>query len=337
MTLRLERLNPGRNMALVAFALIATGGPVALAAMRVTPPNAIEARGSSAASQSPDEPDWQKAAGGKMSFEVASIRPSKPGTFTPPNFPLSNDDAYEPTGGVFTADFPLEVYLEFAYKFRPSPDQRKAIFEHLPKWVTTDHFTIHARAAGNPTKDQMRLMVQSLLADRFKLAIHFETKQVPALAMTLIKPGKLGPKLIPHAQGPPCDPSATLQTPGANSSHVFPPICDAQMLERTPNHMIETGSRNATLEIMAAAFSSLGRLDRPVIDRTGLSGRFDFTLEWTMESSGPEAAASAATPADEQTTTFLQALKEQLGVKLEPTVAPISILVVDHVEQPSEN
>jgi bla regulator protein blaR1 len=200
------------------------------------------------------EPDWQRAAGGTMEFEVASIRISKPGTFTPPNFPLSNDDSYAPTGGVFTADFPLEVYLEFAYKFRPSADQQKAMFANLPKWVTTDHFTIHARAAGNPTKDQMRLMVQSLLADRFKLAIHSETKQVPALALTLIKPEKLGPKLIPHAQGPPCDPSATLQAPGANSSHAFPQICDAQMAHPAPNHMIEVGSRNTTMAIMAASF-----------------------------------------------------------------------------------
>jgi bla regulator protein blaR1 len=295
-------------------------------------------RSQEAISQPPSAiPKWQTEAGGKMSFEVASIRLSKPGTFTPPNFPLSNDDAYSPTGGVFTADFPLEVYLEFAYKFRPSADQRKVMLEHLPKWVATDYFTIHARAAGNPTKDQMRLMVQSLLADRFKLAIHFETKQVPALALTLIKPGKLGPKLIPHDQGPPCDPSATLQAPGANSSHAFPPICDVQMLHPIANHMIETGSRNATLAVMAASFSALGRLDRPVIDRTGLSGRFDFTLQWTPEPGSPLGGRDAPAPAEEQTTTFLEALKEQLGMKLEPTIAPIDILVVDHVEPPSEN
>ena len=288
------------------------------------------------ATQNTAEPDWQKAAGGKLQFEVASIRLSKPGTFTPPNFPFSADESYVPKGGILTADFPLEVYIDFAYKLPLNAYQRKAMLANLPKWVTTDHFTIHARAAGNPTKDQMRLMMQSLLADRFKLAIHFEAQQVPVLALTFIKPGKPGPKLIPHDQGPPCDPSATLQEPGVNSSHAFPAMCDIYMAHPTSNHMLEAGSRNTTLALMAASFSSMG-LDRPVIDQTNLNGRFDFTLEFTPERGSPMALPGSTTPPDEQSTTFLEALKEQLGMKLEPTKAPLDILVVDHVEQPSEN
>ena len=75
------------------------------------------------------------------------------------------------------------------------------MFAHLPKWVITDRYSIDARAAGNPTKDQMRLMVQSLLADRFQLAAHFATQEVPVFALTVVKDGKLGPKLIAHADG----------------------------------------------------------------------------------------------------------------------------------------
>jgi hypothetical protein len=147
--------------------------------------------------QSPPVPEWQKAAGGTISFEVASIRPTKPDAFTPPNFPLSSDDAYASTGGLFTADFPLDVYIEFAYKLLLSREQRDAMLARLPKWVETDNFEIHARGAADSTKDQMRLMMQSLLADRFKLAIHFETQQVPVLALTLVKPGKLGQPCVP--------------------------------------------------------------------------------------------------------------------------------------------
>jgi hypothetical protein len=117
---------------------------------------------------------WQTAAGGKMSFDVASIRPTKPGVFTPPNFALSSDDSYSPNGGLLSADFSLATYIEFAYKLWLSPDQRKSMLANLPKWVDRDKYEIHARASGNPTKDQMRLMMQSLLADRFKLAIHYE-------------------------------------------------------------------------------------------------------------------------------------------------------------------
>ena len=147
---------------------------------------------------------WQTAAGGKMSFEVASVKPSKPDTFTSPNFPLDSGDAFA-AGGRFSADFPLSVYITFAYKLTLTREQRESMLAHLPKWVSTDKFTIQAKAEGNPTKDQMRLMVQSLLADRFKLAVHFETEQMPIFVLTVAKPGKLGPNLRPHAEGPPCD------------------------------------------------------------------------------------------------------------------------------------
>jgi uncharacterized protein (TIGR03435 family) len=113
---------------------------------------------------------------------------------------LNSGDGYSPTGGYFRADFPLSDYIEFAYKIWPTPQSRE-MFAHLPKWVITDRYSIDARAAGNPTKDQMRLMVQSLLADRFQLAAHFATQEVPVFALTVVKDGKLGPKLIAHADG----------------------------------------------------------------------------------------------------------------------------------------
>jgi uncharacterized protein (TIGR03435 family) len=152
-----------------------------------------------------DVSQGQMAAGGKMVFEVASIRPSAPGSFTPPNFPLSNDDAYKNVHGLFSADFPLQVYIEFAYKIRLSPEEREAMLAGLPKWVDTESFTICARAMGEPTKDEMRRMMQALLADRFKLVVHYQTRVVPVLALTLDKPGKTGPNLRRHAEGPACD------------------------------------------------------------------------------------------------------------------------------------
>ena len=85
----------------------------------------------------------------------------------------------------------------FAYKLRLTDEQIHSLLAPLPKWLSTDSFKIHAKAEGNPTKDQMRLIVQSPLADRFKLRIHFETHEVPVLALGLDKPGKTGPKLRP--------------------------------------------------------------------------------------------------------------------------------------------
>src|SRR6201999_3638192 len=127
------------------------------------------------------------------------------GPFAPANFPLDPSDYYGATNGRLSADETLVEYIEFAYKVWGNEVQSRE-FSHLPKWVNTDRYTMEARAAtGNPTKDQMRLMMQFLLADRFQLKAHFETREVPVCELRLEKHGKLGPKLIPHSQRPPCD------------------------------------------------------------------------------------------------------------------------------------
>ena len=278
-------------------------------------------------------PAWQIAAGGKKAFEVASVK-LDPGPFRPPNFPLDAGDAFRPVGGRFSADFPLLTYITFAYKVTLTQDQRQALLAHLPAWVATDRFDIQARAEGNPTKDQMRLMMQSLLAERFKLAVHFETQVVPVLAMTLVKPGKTGLKLRPHSEGVPCE-----KTPPTNDSRqapgteAFPSVCEVYAM--TINSLAKAGSRNTTLDLLAGALPSMGQLDHPVVDQTGLTGRYDFVIEWAPENNRP-GPASDALP-DLAGPTFVAALREQLGLKLEPTKAPLPILVVDHVERPSEN
>ena len=191
-----------------------------------------------------------------MAFEVASIKKDT-GTFKPPSFALDSGDAYAATGGRFSADFPLSVYISFAYKLSLTPEQRQAMMAHLPKWVAEDRFEIQAKASeANPTKDQMRLMMQALLADRFQLAVHFETQETPVFALVLAKPGKLGPQLRPHDQGPSCD--------AAPSPDVFPPKCYMMAMTRMPGRMPNIGSRDTTMEMIAAAIPGMGR---PVTNR----------------------------------------------------------------------
>jgi len=270
-------------------------------------------------------PDWQKAAGGKMSFEVASIKLGDPAKRTPPSFALDYLDTFGRANphGRFVGQFPLQVYVSFAYKLFPySQEQRDAMLAHVPKWVSTDQYVINAQAEGNPTKDQMRLMMQSLLADRFKLAVHFERIEVPVFALVLDKPGKTGPKLHPHSDGVPCD---------ASPPDTFPPACDQILATSKPNNSILFGSRNLTMGQIAAALIATGRLTRPAVDQTGLDGRFDFTLEWIRESNGPG-------PADlQEETNFQEALQEQLGLKLKSTKATMDTLVIDHAERPDAN
>jgi len=274
------------------------------------------------AAQAP--PDWQKAAGGRMSFEVASVRPSAPGVFTPPNFSLDRGDSTIPPGGLLTASMPLEVYIEFAYKIKLSDEQIDVMFAGQPKWASTDRFTVHARAAGNPTKDQMRLMMQSLLKERFKLALHFENKEVPAFLLTLAKPGKLGPKLRPHSEGPPCD--------GLATPDMFPPSCNGagSSVKTGPAGLLYmVGARDANMAVVGDALAWEGKLERPVVDRTGLNGNFDFALEF---SPGPPSGQS-----EPQGPTFMDAVNEELGLNLKASKALLDVPVIDHIELPSDN
>jgi bla regulator protein BlaR1 len=319
------RLNFAKRVMLGAAAVAAIALPIAIGIIY-----APIIRG-----QSQGGSDWQAAAGGKMAFEVASIKLNK-GQFLPPNFPLDNGNAFTP-GNRFLADFPLLVYIQFAYKVRFSQQQREAMLAHahLPKWFDSDRYVIEAKAVDPATKDQMRLMMQTLLADRFHLAVHFETQETAVMALTLAKPGKTGPKLRPHSEGPACE---DLPAPAAgragDGSGIFPGRCYVQVLEGH-GQQLRAASRNTTMDQLAEALSGLGHLDRPVVDQTGFSGPIDYEMEWTLEPN-PVGLPDTNSP-PEPGTTFLQALSEQLGLKLKADKAPLRVLVIDHVEPPSEN
>jgi len=273
------------------------------------------------AAQTPGDPDWQAAAGGKMAFEVASVRLAKPDTFAIPIFWLDRGDA-KPPGGRFSASVSLGRCIFFAYKLEGF--QIKEMISQLPKWANDD-YAIDAKADGNPTKDQMRLMMQSLLADRFKLRAHFETKEVPVLALSLVRPGKLGPKLRPHSDGPPCPDSFEMTNPFTppkppKPGVVWPPQCGTPGGFQGTTEGTWFGSQNTTMGLLAqdiyAQASRLGELDKPVVDQTGLQGKFDYILELPagMISLFPKPPNPDDPP---KGTPFLNAVREQLGPKLE--------------------
>jgi bla regulator protein blaR1 len=287
-------------------------------------------------------PEWQIAAGGHMSFEVASIRPGDPGKFIYPTINLSVEDTPIPRDGYFKADFPLLVYIEFAYKIMLTPKQERATVANLPKWVVSEPFVIEAKAPTiDGTKDQMRLMMQSLLADRFKLAVHFETQEQPALVLVPDRPGKLGPRLRPHALGLACD--AKWSAPPDRTSLSVPPgefvpVCGAFQAMDVADHTILFGARNVTMQSIAGNLGIIppvAEFNRPVVNRTGLAGTYDFSLNFLPDRSGNPSGATE--PLDAPGASFELALKDQLGLKLKPARAPIQILVVDHIEQPSPN
>ena len=295
------------------------------------------------AAQQNGAPGWQAIADGKMEFEVASVREDK-GPFTPPSFALSPDDAYIANTDALTADFTLSTYIEFAYKLWLTSGQRHALYDPLPKWVTTDRYRIRAKADHPVTKDQMRLMMQGLLAERFGLKLHFESKEVPVVVMTLAKPGVFGPRLRPSDGSAACDtpprPFSAKGDPRTMSADEIPWTCNYTLIPRS-GKMTLGGARSTTTQLIAEFLASLagnsGLLERPVVDQTGLTGRYDFTLEFALPQrpNGESAADSEqSAPAGPD---LLEAAQEQLGLRFKPGKAVLSMPVIDHVERPSEN
>jgi uncharacterized protein (TIGR03435 family) len=291
--------------------------------------------------------DWEKAAGGKLSFEVASVKENK--LFLDPRAPHNVNfvDSPTPTSGLLTAvNWGLLDYIHFAYNL--DWPQVRSLNARLPKWARETGFDFEARTEGGLPEDQARLMMQSFLVDRFKLAVHFETKDGPAYALVLAKPGKLGSQMRAFPDGFPCSETPT-STPspasegvvgrGGDAPHpTVPAVDDGRLpascggLEALPAiqpGIMHLAGRDDTVKQLIELITLLGALDRPLVDRTGLSGTFDMALDLPLPPSVP--------PGVDGATVFREAVSDQLGLKLESITAPVDTLVIDHVERPTPN
>ncbi len=205
--------------------------------------------------------------------------------------------------------------------------------------MLNDGYNIEARTdVQDVTKDQMRLMMQSLLADRFKLDVHHETRAVPVFAAVLERPGMLGPRLRKHQPDSACSksdpaPHSGLSVPATDAAG-FPLVCDgfANSLPSPAPHHRSFGGDNLTLARIASGLSGPGHLGRPVIDQTGLTGGYDFFLDYL-----PDQPLDQELPADATGPSFVEAVKTQLGIKLIRQTAAVDFVIVDHVERPSPN
>jgi uncharacterized protein (TIGR03435 family) len=186
-----------------------------------------------------------------------------------------------------------------------------------PSWVQSDRFDIEGKAEGTPNQEQMREMLRSLLADRFTLVVHRETREMPAYALTLARgDGRLGSELRRAA---PCEAPAQPSQPTAG------PRCGG--------FSVGNGSIKGvgiTMTQLAAELPSATE-GRYVVDRTGLSGVFDASLIWNADALHPDA------PAAERAASIFAAIQEQLGLKLEATTASIEAIVIDSAERPRGN
>ncbi len=299
---------------------------------------------------------WEKAAGGKQEFDVASVRADKNGGRSYSNLDLdggsnaywvmNKSDVAATEGSLFSAkNQPLMRYIIFAYRLNGTQelalrfDYYGGLGLHVPEWVRNSGYDIEARAPGPATKDQMRLMMQGLLADRFKLQAHWETREAPVFALVEAKPGKLGLQLEQHPAGDDCA-KTNLPDTASKTADAAPVLSALPIQCGWIAHLPASeagahrfGGRDVTLAMLGTSMpaqTGLVTTPRPVIDKTGLTGGFDFWIEWTPED-------TSEVDNRESGGTFREALKNQLGLKLEPEKGAVEVLVIDHAEQPSEN
>lgn len=242
-------------------------------------------------------------------FEVATIKP------TPPDFRgrfIRMESAHQ-----FVAKgHALNTLIAAAYNLSP-----KAI-SGGPAWIDSDHYDILAKAPGEvrPNLDEQMAMLRKLLADRFKLTFHREQKEMSIYALTVAKSEsrKNGSKLKESAVSPDDTPIG----PPPLIFVVTPPV-------------VRLPGRYATMAELASVFQR-GVLDRPVVDKTGLAGRYDFDLEFTPDET-QFSGMLGRPPGDSPAPGLFAAIQQQLGLRLEATKGPVDVLVVDRAERPSAN
>jgi uncharacterized protein (TIGR03435 family) len=234
-------------------------------------------------------------------FEVASIRPNKSGDGS---LTINTNP-----GGRFDAvNAPLQLLVLAAYRLQDFQ------LVDVPDWLGTTRFDIRAKAEKEITYDEARPMLQSLLAERFGLRVHRETRDLPIYALVVARAdGKLGPELAK------AEIDCTNST-NRNPSVQLPIPCGVGTSTMNGAARMRVGST----PISTIVFSLSPFVHRMVVDRTGLIGPYNGTLSWSVNQA-PEATGAS----------IFTALQEQLGLKLESSRGPVEVLVIDHVEQPT--
>jgi uncharacterized protein (TIGR03435 family) len=202
-----------------------------------------------------------------------------------------------------------------------------------PAWINSEGYNIEAKPETNTGQKEMWLMLQTLLADRFKLKLHRETKELPVFALMATKGG---PRL-PEPKGRPCN--ETMPPLDAPRPQRIAPPCGPGVIKSG------TGLTMEGLNLPMAKFTGFleKMIGREVIDRTGFTAKFDLHLEFAQDDAvaglphPPRASDYDPPEASLARPSIMIALQEQLGLRLESTKGPVEVLVVDHAERPTEN
>ena len=226
-----------------------------------------------------------------QTFEVAAVRPTPPGT-------TGGWVKFLPGGRFVVENADLGFIIQQVYGVKDYQ------VSGGPKWLKgwTNRFDIQAKSEQPVPEAQLKIMAKSLLAERFQLKVHSETRQLPVF---LLGPSQKGLKITPR-------PPDGERPPGTGG---------IEMVKRG-----EIRGRNVRMEALVSYLNT--KLERPVLDKSGFQGAFDFHLEWEPDDGQ---ASDGTLPS------LLVALQEQLGLKAETTKGPVEVLVVDRAELPSGN
>ena len=225
-------------------------------------------------------------------WDVVTVKPSDPNTV---------GDQIDQHGRRLTMQFEtVEQLLVIGYSV-----QKNQIVD-APEWVKTEHWDINglANVDGEMNLPQMQTMIRKALAERFGLKLHKDQREMSVYVLTVAKGG---PKMAANTSNPNGSP-------------------EQRPRDGVGQHSEEM--KNASMSDLALILEF--RVDRPILDRTGLSGRYDFTLKWTYDDERAPTDGSAAP-------SLFTAVQEQLGLKLEPMKAPAPVLAIDRIERPGQN
>lgn len=226
-------------------------------------------------------------------FEVATIKVSDP---------ADQSHRFEIHGRRFVIENQtVRTMIEMSYGVH-----RKQIV-NAPSWVEDQRFDAEGLpdVGGQPSVVQFQEIVRKLLEERFGLKFHTEKREMSRYALTVAKDG---PKLEPTKSVP-----------------------DALPNERGTGDVTSRTLQMENVSMRDLAHNLQGELDRPVVDETGLKGKYDFTLKWLRQDAPAEAATDTSVP------TFFTAIQEQLGLKVEPSQGQVEMMVIDHIGQPESN
>jgi uncharacterized protein (TIGR03435 family) len=255
-----------------------------------------------------------------VAFEVASVKANKSGDG-------NGNLRGAPGGRVMATNMPVRPIITFAYQLA----QYQVVGG--PGWLLTDRYDLIAKmdgttdttpaAPGATTPSPMQLALRHLLEERFKLRVHRETREMDIYALVMAKPGgSPGPGLKATTEDCAAAVAAAMRQPGPTPPGQ--PFCG---IGAGPGRL-----RFGGLPASAFAQAFAGPAGRMVVERTGLTGSWDFELTFAPEARGADAA-----PVDPNAPSLFTAIQEQLGLKLEPTKGPVDVLVIDGIEKPTED